>query len=113
MSTATLDRTFAALADGTRRAILARLARGQATVSELGEPFDITMPAISKHLRVLEEAGLVTRTRDRQFRPARLEAEPLREVAEWAQRYREFWEESYERLDEYLVELQRERKEDA
>lgn len=113
MSTATLDRTFAALADGTRRAMLARLARGQATVSELGEPFDITMPAISKHLRVLEEAGLVTRTRDRQFRPARLEAEPLREVAEWAQRYREFWEESYERLDEYLVELQRERKEDA
>lgn len=109
MSTATLDRTFAALADPTRRAILARLTKGEATVTELAEPFEMTMPAVSKHLKVLEEAGLVSRGRDRQFRPARLEAEPLREVAEWAHSYRDFWDESYERLDEYLGELQRER----
>jgi DNA-binding transcriptional ArsR family regulator len=108
MATATdrLDRTFAALADPTRRAILARLARGEASVTELGEPFEISMPAISKHLKVLERAGLVARTRERQWRPARLQAQPLKEVAEWTDRYRRFWEESYDRLDEYLDELQ-------
>ncbi len=108
MTTATerLDRTFAALADPTRRAILARLAAGEASVKELAEPFDMTLPAISKHLKVLERAELVARGRERQWRPARLEAGPLREVAEWAERYRRFWEESYERLDEYLEELQ-------
>jgi len=113
MTTTTLDHTFAALADPTRRAILTRLAKGEATVTELAEPFAMTMPAVSKHLKVLEEAGLITRGRDRQFRPSRLEAEPLKEVAEWVQGYREFWDESYDRLDEYLDELQRERKENA
>jgi DNA-binding transcriptional ArsR family regulator len=101
-----LDRTFAALADPTRRAILARLATGKATVTELGEPFEMTLPAVSKHLKVLERAGLVARGRERQWRPARLEAAPLKEVAEWTERYRRFWEESYDRLDEYLDELQ-------
>lgn len=101
-----LDRTFAALADPTRRAILARLAQGQATVTKLAEPFDMTMPAISKHLKVLERAGLISRGQDRQWRPARLEVEPLKEVAEWTERYRRFWEESYDQLDEYLEELQ-------
>jgi DNA-binding transcriptional ArsR family regulator len=107
-----LDRTFAALADPTRRAILARLAWGQATVGELAAPFDISLPAISKHLKVLERAGLVARARDRQWRPARLEASPLRDVAEWAERYRRFWEERYDRLDEYLEELQGRRREE-
>jgi DNA-binding transcriptional ArsR family regulator len=102
----TLDTTFAALADPTRRAILARLARGQATVTELAAPFAMSQPAITKHLKVLERAGLISRGRERQWRPARLEAGPLRKVAEWTERYRGFWEESYERLDEYLEELQ-------
>ena len=108
MPTATdrLDRTFAALADPTRRAILARLASGEATVTELGEPFEMSLPAVSKHLKVLERAGLIARGRERQRRPARLEAEPLKEIAEWTDRYRRFWEESYDRLDEYLDELQ-------
>src|SRR6266516_5795334 len=108
MATATdrLDRTFAALADPTRRAIVARLAAGEASVTELAEPFAMSMPAVSKHLKVLERAGLITRGRERQWRPARLEARPLKEVAEWAERYRRFWEESYDRLDEYLEELQ-------
>jgi len=106
MATERLDRTFSALADPTRRAILARLASGEASVSELAEPFAITLPAISRHLKVLERAGLIARSRERQWRPARLEARPLKEVAEWADRYRRFWEESYERLDEYLEELQ-------
>jgi DNA-binding transcriptional ArsR family regulator len=108
VSTATdrLDRTFAALSDPTRRAILGRLAAGEASVTELAEPFEISLPAVSKHLKVLEQAGLIARGRERQRRPARLEAEPLREVAEWAERYRRFWEESYDRLDEYLEELQ-------
>src|SRR2546421_2160355 len=97
-----LDRTFAALADPTRRAILARLASGEASVTELAEPFEMTMPAVSKHLKVLERAGLIARGRERQWRPARLEASPLKEVAEWAERYRRFWEESYDRLEEYL-----------
>jgi DNA-binding transcriptional ArsR family regulator len=106
-----LDRTFAALADSTRRAILARLSKGEASVTELARPFDMTQPAISKHLKVLEGAGLVSRGRERQWRPARLEAGPLKEVAEWAVEYRQFWTESYDRLDEYLGELQRGPKE--
>jgi DNA-binding transcriptional ArsR family regulator len=108
MATATeqLDRTFAALADPTRRAILARLARGETSVTELAEPFEMSLPAVSKHLKVLERAGLIARGRERQWRPARLQAGPLKEVAEWTERYRQFWEESYERLDQYLEELQ-------
>jgi DNA-binding transcriptional ArsR family regulator len=101
-----LDRTFAALADPTRRAILARLARGAASVTELAAPFEMSLPAVSKHLKVLERAGLIARGRERQWRPARLEGGPLKEVAEWAEGYRRFWEESYDRLDEYLEELQ-------
>ncbi len=111
MATDQLDRTFAALADPTRRAILARLAAGRASVTELAEPFAMTLPAVSKHLKVLERAGLVARGRERQWRPARLEARPLKEVAEWTERYRRFWEESYDRLDEYLDELQGRAKE--
>jgi DNA-binding transcriptional ArsR family regulator len=106
-----LDRTFGALADPTRRAILARLAAGEASVTELAEPFDMSLPAVSKHLKVLERAGLIARGRERQWRPARLEVGPLKEVAEWAERYRQFWEESYDRLDEYLEELQDKGKE--
>jgi DNA-binding transcriptional ArsR family regulator len=101
-----LDRTFAALADPTRRAILTRLTEGQATVTELAEPFEMTLPAVSKHLKVLERAGLIARGRQRQWRPARLDAGPLKEVADWTERYRRFWEESYDRLDEYLDQLQ-------
>jgi DNA-binding transcriptional ArsR family regulator len=101
-----LDRTFAALADPTRRAILRRLASGEATVTELSTPFAMTQPAVSKHLKVLERAGLIERSRERQWRPARLQAEPLRAVAEWTLGYREFWEERYDRLDGYLEELQ-------
>ena len=101
-----LDRTFSALADPTRRAILARLSEGEASVTELARPFRMTLPAVSKHLKVLEQAGLIARSRERQWRPARLEAQPLRDVAEWAERYRRFWEERYDRLDEYLDELQ-------
>ena len=110
MATATeemeLDRTFAALADPTRRAILRRLASGEGTVTELARPFEMTLPAVSKHLKVLERAGLIERGRERQWRPARLQAEPLRAVAEWTLGYREFWQERYDRLDEYLEELQ-------
>ena len=104
------DDTFAALADPTRRAILARLMAGAASVTELAEPFDMTLPAVSKHLKVLERAGLITRGREAQWRPCRLEADPLREVADWVEGYRRFWEESerrYERLDNYLREAQR------
>ena len=101
-----LDRTFAALADPTRRAILARLVTGEASVTELAEPFEMSLPAVSKHLKVLERAELIARGRERQWRPARLEAGPLKEIAEWTERYRRFWEESYERLDDYLDELQ-------
>ena len=101
-----LDRTFGALADPTRRAILARLAKGEASVTELAEPFEMSLPAVSKHLKVLERAGLVSRGRERQWRPARLRATPLKEVAEWTDRYRRFWDERYDRLDEYLDELQ-------
>jgi DNA-binding transcriptional ArsR family regulator len=115
MATATdrLDHTFAALADPTRRAILARLAAGEASVTELAEPFEMSLPAVSKHLKVLERAGLVARGRERQWRPARLEARPLKDVAEWAEGYRRFWEESYDRLEEYLDELQGLRKEEG
>src|SRR5713226_910504 len=100
-----LSITFSALADPTRRAILARLAAGPATVKELSAPFAISGPAVSKHLRVLERAGLIERGREAQWRPCRLEATPLKEVAEWAENYRRFWDESYERLDEYLQHL--------
>src|SRR5687768_750449 len=100
-----LDATFAALADPTRRAILARLASGEASVAELAAPFAMSQPAISKHLKVLERAGLVSRGRDAQRRPRRLEAMPLAEATEWLERYRRFWEGSFERLDELLDEL--------
>src|SRR5262245_54849309 len=103
-----LDATFAALADPTRRAILARLARGEASVKELAEPFAMTQPAISKHLKVLERAGLVSRGRDAQRRPCRLEARPLRDATEWLVGYRRFWAESYERLESLLGELREE-----
>jgi DNA-binding transcriptional ArsR family regulator len=100
-----LDITFAALADPTRRAILARLAKGDASVLELAEPFDMSQPAISKHLKVLERAGLVSRSRDAQRRPRRLEAKPLAEATEWLERYRKFWEGNFHRLDALLDEL--------
>jgi DNA-binding transcriptional ArsR family regulator len=101
-----LDATFAALADPTRRAILARLASGEATVSELAEPFEISLPAVSKHLKVLRRAGLVEEGRQAQWRPCRLTPGPLKEVSDWINEYRRFWEESFERLDEYLDRLQ-------
>ena len=97
-----LDATFAALADSTRRAILARLASGQASVSELAEPFEMTQPAISKHLKVLERAGLISRERDAQRRPSRLVARPLAEASEWLEKYRQFWGASFQRLDGLL-----------
>ncbi len=100
-----LDATFAALADPTRRAILARLASGQASVTELAEPFTMSQPAISKHLKVLERAGLISRGRDAQRRPSRLEAEPLAEANEWLERYRELWEGNFERQDALLGEM--------
>jgi len=106
MSTDLLDRTFAALADPTRRAIVARLADGEATVSELAAPFDISLPAVSKHLKVLERAGLITRGRRAQWRPCRLEPEPLKDASDWLEEYRQRWEERLDRLDEYLRELQ-------
>ncbi|HEX6124678.1 MAG TPA: metalloregulator ArsR/SmtB family transcription factor [Pyrinomonadaceae bacterium] len=99
---------FGALADPTRRAILARLSRGEAGVQEIAAPFRMTLPAISKHLKVLEKAKLVRRGKDKQWRPCKLEAAPLREVSDWVSGYRQFWEESFERLDEYLKEIQSE-----
>jgi len=102
MADRVLNTTFAALADPTRRAIIARLASGEASVAELAEPFAISQPAISKHLKVLERAGLISRGQDAQRRPRRLEAKPLAEATEWLERYREFWEENYERLDALL-----------
>ena len=105
MSPARLDATFAALADPTRRAILARLASGQASVTELAEPFSMSQAAISKHLKVLERAGLISRRRDAQRRPRRLEAKPLAEATAWLEKYRRFWEGNYERLDALLDEL--------
>jgi DNA-binding transcriptional ArsR family regulator len=100
-----LSTTFAALADPTRRAILARLTQGDASVQELAAPFDMSLPAISKHLKVLERAGLVSRGRDAQRRPCRIEAAPLEEATEWMERYRRFWEGSFDRLDDYLREM--------
>lgn len=105
MSPDRLSSTFAALADPTRRAILARLASGEASVTELAEPFAMSMPAVSKHLKVLERAGLIARGREAQWRPCRLEAGPLKDVARWIEHYRRFWEQSFDRLDDYLREL--------
>jgi DNA-binding transcriptional ArsR family regulator len=113
MATDALSLTFSALADPTRRAILARLTEGPATVKELSAPFKISGPAVSKHLRVLERAGLIARGREAQWRPRRLEAAPLKEVAEWAEDYRRFWDQSYERLDEYLEQLKRKERKDV
>ncbi len=100
-----LSATFSALADPTRRAILARLSAGEISVTKLAEPFEMSMPAVSKHLKVLERAGLIARGREAQWRPCRLEAGPLKDVSDWLEKYRRFWEESFDRLDEYLVEL--------
>ena len=111
MSPDTLDNTFAALSDPTRRAILARLAAGEASVNELAEPFEMSLPGVSKHLKVLERAGLISRSRVAQSRPCRLEAAPLREAADWVESYRRFWEGSLDRLEDYLQELQREEDE--
>jgi len=110
MSPDHLSTTFAALADPTRRAILARLSTGEASVTELAEPFEMSMPAISKHLKVLERAGLVARSREAQWRPCRLEAAPLKDVAEWVENYRRVWEQRFDRLDTYLRELQKKEK---
>lgn len=101
---------FAALADPTRRAILARLVSGEASVTELSEPFEMSMPAITKHLKVLERAGLIARARDAQWRPCRLEASPLKDIADWLEHYRAFWEQSFDRLDNYLLELKEKEK---
>jgi DNA-binding transcriptional ArsR family regulator len=105
-----LSTTFAALADPTRRAILARLSKGETSVTKLAEPFDITLPGISKHLKVLERAGLIVRDRKAQWRPCRLQAKPLKNIANWVERYRSHWEESFDRLDEYLRELQKQER---
>jgi len=102
-----LSSTFAALADPTRRAILARLASGEVSVTELAEPFEMSLPAVSKHLKVLERAGLIARGRDAQWRPCRLSAGPLRDVADWVEHYRRFWTGSFDRLDDYLREVQK------
>ncbi|MCG5481535.1 MAG: winged helix-turn-helix domain-containing protein [Ensifer alkalisoli] len=107
-----LSNTLSALADPTRRAIIARLAAGEATVNELAAPFDMSLPAVSKHLKVLERAGLISRGRNAQWRPCRLEAEPLKEIADWVEPYRHFWDGSFDRLDDYLHELQRNEKSD-
>ncbi len=112
MPTDQLSVTFAALADPTRRAILARLAKGEATVTELAEPFDMSLPGISKHLKVLEKAGLIERGREAQWRPCRLQAEPLRQVESWVEQYRAHWEARFDRLDAYLRELQHREKSD-
>jgi DNA-binding transcriptional ArsR family regulator len=103
-----LSATFAALADPTRRAILAHLSTGEASVTQLAEPFEMSMPAVSKHLKVLERAGLIARGREAQWRPCRLEAAPLKQAADWVDEYRRFWEQSFDRLDNYLQELKQE-----
>jgi DNA-binding transcriptional ArsR family regulator len=105
-----LSKTFAALADPTRRAILARLALGELSVTELAEPFQMSLPAVSKHLKVLERAGLIRRGREAQWRPCQLDASPLKDVAEWVERYRRFWTESFDRLDDYLRKIQKKEK---
>jgi DNA-binding transcriptional ArsR family regulator len=110
MSPDHLSTTFAALADPTRRAILARLASGEKSVNELAEPFEMSLPAVSKHLKVLESAGLIARGREAQWRPCRLEAGPLKDASNWVERYRRFWEQSFDRLDEYLREIQAKEK---
>ncbi len=112
MSPDRLDTIFSALADPTRRAILARLAQGEASVTELSAPFAMSLPAVSKHLKVLGRAGLIVRSRDAQWRPCRIEAQPLKEVADWIEQYRTLWEERFDRLDTYLKELQQEEKHD-
>lgn len=112
IATDRLSDTFAALADPTRRAILARLATGEATVTELAEPFEMSLPAVSRHLKVLERTGLIARGRDAQWRPCRLEAGPLRDVSDWVERYRRFWEQRFDRLDVYLKQLQQEKTRD-
>jgi DNA-binding transcriptional ArsR family regulator len=110
MPTDQLSTTFAALADPTRRAILARLVVGECSVTELAKPFDMSMPAVSKHLRVLERAGLITQRRDAQWRPCRIEAGPLKQVANWTEHYRHLWEGRLDRLDKYLLELKAKEK---
>ena len=105
-----LSATFAALADPTRRAILARLASGETSVLEIAEPFDMSLPAVSKHLKVLERAGLIERSREAQWRPCRLQATPLKGVADWVEYYRRYWEESFDKLESYLKDLQRKDK---
>jgi DNA-binding transcriptional ArsR family regulator len=105
-----LSSTLAALADPTRRAILARLASGETSVTELAKPFRMSLPAVSKHLKVLERAGLIARGRSAQWRPCRLDAAPMREVAEWVEGYRRFWDDNFARLDDYLIELQAKEK---
>ncbi|EMD23056.1 ArsR/SmtB family transcription factor [Amycolatopsis azurea] len=107
MTTDQLSATFAALADPTRRAILARLSTGEASVNELAEPFPVSLQAVSKHLKVLERAGLISRSRTAQWRPCRLEAGPLGEVSDWVERYRRFWEGGFDRMEEHLAELQK------
>ena len=113
MATDQLSTTFAALADPTRRAILARLVTGELSVTELAEPFDMSLPAVSKHLRVLERAGLIARGREAQWRPCRIEAAPLKEVADWTEHYRHVWEQRLDRLDTYLQQLQAKEKKHA
>jgi len=110
MTTDYLSVTFAALADPTRRAILARLASGETSVTELAAPFKMSLPAISKHLKVLARAGLIARGREAQWRPCRIEAKPMKEAVDWLEHYRRFWEESFDRLDDYLRELQAQQK---
>ena len=113
MSPDQLTTTFAALADPTRRAILARLASGESSVTRLAEPFEMSLPAISKHLKVLERAGLIARGREAQWRPCRLEAGPLKDAAKWLEYYRRFWEQSFDRLEDYLREVQKKEKKNA
>jgi DNA-binding transcriptional ArsR family regulator len=112
MSVDYLSATFSALADPTRRAILTRLSVGELSVGELARPFKISGPAVTKHLKVLQRAGLITRSRRAQWRPCRLEAKPLRQVASWVDEYRRFWDESFDRLDDYLIDLQKKEKRD-
>jgi DNA-binding transcriptional ArsR family regulator len=110
MPTDTLSLTFSALADPTRRAILARLSKGEATVTELAAPFDISLPAVTKHLKVLEKAGLISRGREAQWRPCTLAATPLQEVSQWLEQYREHWEQRFDRMESYLETLQAKKK---
>ncbi|MBN3892563.1 MULTISPECIES: ArsR/SmtB family transcription factor [unclassified Nostoc] len=112
MSTEQLSLTFAALADPTRRAILAHLAKGEASVSELAKPFKMSLPAISKHIKVLERAGLIVRGREAQWRPCQIQAQPLKEAADWIEQYRQLWEQRLSRLDDYLQELQTQEEQD-